>query len=94
MKLSKKQRLLLRKKRMSKARHKRRKEKFLMDNIVRYRNDPVEFLEDYLGIKLNSFQKALLKCGNCMSMMLPIGRKHGYHRFVDVVDEYNKIKEI
>ena len=61
MKLTRKQRLLLRRKRISRARHKRRKLQRLKDNIELYRNDPAKFAEDVLGIELKGWGKALLR---------------------------------
>ena len=77
MKLTRKQRLLLRRKRISRARHKSRKLQRLKDNIELYRNDPAKFAEDVLGVELKGWQKALLRLDK-LPILMRLPRQHGY----------------
>lgn len=90
MKLTRKQRLLLRKKRISRARHKRRKLQRLKDNIELYRNDPAKFAEDVLGVELKGWQKALLSLDK-FPILMTLPRKHGYKTYVDIMSSLNKL---
>ena len=85
MKLTRKQRLLLRKKRISRARNKRRKLQRLKDNIELYRNDPAKFAEDILGVELKGWQKALLRLDKLPTLMT-LPHRHGYKNHADMVD--------
>ena len=90
MKLTRKQRLLLRRKRISRARHKRRKLQRLKDNIELYRNDPVKFAEDVLGIELKGWEKALLRLDK-LPILKTLPRRHGYETYVDIMSSLNKL---
>lgn len=94
MKLTRKQRLLLRKKRISRARHKRRKLQRLKDNIVLYRNDPAKFAEDFTGVKLTPFQKILVNMEykhKLMTVLRQSGYGHYSKTYLNTIDIYNKL---
>lgn len=90
MKLTRKQRLLLRKKRISRARNKRRKLQRLKDNIELYRNDPAKFAEDILGVELKGWQKALLRLDKSPTLMA-LPRRHGYRNYIEIKESINKL---
>lgn len=90
MKLTRKQRLVLRKKRISRHRNKRRKINKLKDSIEIYRNDSVKFIEDFLGFKLASWQKALLRLDK-PPILMALPRRHGYRNYIEIKESINKL---
>lgn len=94
MKLTKKQRFLLRKNRIRKARHKKRKLNKLKSTIELYRNDLAKFVEDFTGVKLTPFQKILVNMEykhKLMTVLRQSGYSHYSKTYLNTIDIYNKL---